>query len=78
MEKLEVYSLTEQEIETISQLNESRENVLLIVCSYPGDVDGVVLEDLQKEEFSVYLDALGGTIDESKIVEVDLSEQEIF
>lgn len=78
MTTLNVYSLTEQEIQTISQLNESRQNVLLIVCSFPGDVTGVILEDLQSEEFEPYLTALGGEIDLEKVVEVEISEDGPF
>ena len=71
MDKVSLYALTEEEINIVNNLNESRTNVLLIVCSL-GECTGVDPEALQKPEFSVYLDALGGTFNPDKVVEVEI------
>ena len=73
-----IYSLTPEEAAAITTVNSQRTNVLLIICSYPNVDYGVILEDLQKEEFSEYLQALGGQINEEQIVEIDLDEMELF
>jgi hypothetical protein len=65
----QIYILNEEEVLLIDRLNEGRTNLLLMVCAYNEHL-GILLDDLQKPEYSDYLDVLGGEILPEKIVEI--------
>ena len=71
---MQLYVLTESEVDTITALNAQRTNVLLIVCDYGADGVGVDPDALQQSEYSVYLDALGGVFDGDRVAEFDPPE----
>jgi hypothetical protein len=68
--KINLYTLTEEEIEFINSFNVGRTNTIMVVCSH-GEHSGLDADDLQKPEFSEYLNLLG-VFNSQKVIEVDV------
>jgi len=49
-----IYKPTAEEMDRIRALNESRKNVLLIICDYGDGLVGVDADDIDLPEFSDY------------------------
>jgi hypothetical protein len=63
------YQLTPAEMEAVNGLNSRRSNVLLVVCCVRERV-GVDAEALRSVEYAPYLDIIGGTYLEDRVVEL--------
>ena len=63
-----LYSLTPEEVTTLSNVNSGQVNVILVVCCH-GEYTGVDPVALQAPEFANYLNALG-SYDASRVVEI--------
>jgi hypothetical protein len=63
------YQLTPAEVEAVNGLNSRRSNVLLIVCCV-GEQVGVDADALRRVEYAPYLDIIGGTYLEDRVVEL--------
>jgi hypothetical protein len=75
---IRIYQPDADELLEIRTLNESRENVLLIICDYGEGVIGVDADDIDLPEFSVYLEKIkpenkeiDGKVKEAKVAEID-------
>ncbi len=71
---MQLYTLIESEVATIEALNQQRQDELLIVCDFGVNGVGVDPDALQQPEYSVYLEALGGTFDAGRVVEFEAPE----
>lgn len=64
-----LYSLTPEEVTTLSAVNSGQVNVILVVCCH-GEYTGVDPVALQAPEFANYLNALG-SYDANRIIEIE-------
>jgi hypothetical protein len=75
---IRIYQPDAEELIEIRTLNESRKNVLLIICDYGDGVIGVDADDIDLPEFSVYKEKIklenkeiDGKVKAEKVVELD-------
>jgi hypothetical protein len=69
MSQVTIYKLDEADFAIFNNINSQQRENYLIVCSY-GEHLGVVNEDLQKPEFSDYLNAI--SFDANNVIEVEI------
>jgi hypothetical protein len=64
-----LYTLTTAEAAATNALNAQRTNVLLILCDF-GEYVGVDPDALRSPDYAPYLETIGGTYQEGRIVEL--------
>lgn len=74
---MQVYKLTNDERLAIEALNESRKDVLLIVCDIPEIGCAVNAPDLANAKFDKYRKLLPVSLDSEKIVEYKPTEDSL-
>lgn len=69
-----IYLPTAEELVEIRTLNESRKNVLLIICDYGDDCIGVDANDIDLPEFSAYkakVEKVDGKVKADRVAIID-------
>lgn len=72
-----IYQPTAEELVEIQALNESREDVLLIICDYGDGIIGVGVDALNQPEFADYkakCDLVDGEVRAERVVLVDTNQ----